>query len=34
MSNLTLTNINKVYPNGFQAVYDFNLEIFEYSQPP
>ena len=27
MSNLTLTNINKVYPNGFQAVYDFNLEI-------
>ena len=27
MSNLTLKNINKVYPNGFQAVYDFNLEI-------
>ena len=27
MSNLTLTNINKVYPNGFQAVYDFNLKI-------
>ena len=27
MSNLSLKNINKVYPNGFQAVYDFNLEI-------
>ena len=27
MSNLTLKNINKVYPNGFQAVYDFNLDI-------
>ena len=27
MSNLTLKNINKIYPNGFQAVYDFNLDI-------
>ena len=27
MSNLVLKGINKVYPNGFQAVYDFNLEI-------
>ena len=27
MSNLTLKNVNKIYPNGFQAVYDFNLEI-------
>ena len=27
MSKLILKNINKVYLNGFQAVYDFNLEI-------
>lgn len=27
MSNLSLKNINKIYPNGFHAVYDFNLEI-------
>lgn len=27
MSNLILKNINKIYPNGFQAVYNFNLEI-------
>lgn len=29
MSNIVLKNINKIYPNGFQAVYDFNLEIKE-----
>ena len=27
MASLSLTNINKVYSNGFQAVKDFNLEI-------
>ena len=27
MRNLVLKNINKIYPNGVQAVYDFNLEI-------
>ncbi len=27
MSYLTLKNINKIYPNGFHAVHDFNLEI-------
>ncbi len=27
MSNLVLKNVNKVYPNGFAAVHDFNLEI-------
>ncbi|CCV64509.1 ABC-type transport system, ATPase component [Alteracholeplasma palmae J233] len=27
MANLKLEGINKVYPNGVQAVYDFNLEI-------
>ena len=27
MSSVTLKNIAKVYPNGVQAVYDFNLEI-------
>ncbi|MCQ2536792.1 MAG: sn-glycerol-3-phosphate ABC transporter ATP-binding protein UgpC [Lachnospiraceae bacterium] len=27
MSNLVLRNVNKVYPNGFAAVHDFNLEI-------
>lgn len=29
MAQLTLKNINKVYPNGFHAVHDFNLEIKE-----
>ncbi len=27
MAKLTLTNINKIYPNGVQAVFDFNMEI-------
>ncbi|MGX8698312.1 MAG: ABC transporter ATP-binding protein [bacterium] len=27
MSYLTLKNINKIYPNGYHAVHDFNLEI-------
>ncbi len=27
MSTLSLRNINKVYPNGVQAVFDFNLEV-------
>jgi len=27
MASLSLTNINKSYPNGFQAVKDFSLEI-------
>ena len=27
MANIKLENINKIYPNGFQAVKDFNLEI-------
>jgi multiple sugar transport system ATP-binding protein len=27
MPKLVLKNINKIYPNGFQAVYDFDLEI-------
>lgn len=27
MANLKLENLNKVYPNGVQAVFDFNLEI-------
>ena len=27
MSGLSLKHINKVYPNGFHAVKDFNLEI-------
>lgn len=27
MSYLALKNINKIYPNGFHAVHDFNLEI-------
>lgn len=29
MPDLLLKNINKVYPNGFHAVHDFNLEIKE-----
>ena len=27
MSHLTLLNINKIYPNGFHAVHNFNLSI-------
>ena len=27
MASISLKNINKVYPNGYQAVKDFNLEI-------
>lgn len=27
MAGLSLKNICKVYPNGFEAVKDFNLEI-------
>lgn len=27
MANLSFKNINKIYPGGFQAVYDFNLEV-------
>ncbi len=27
MGNLSLKNINKIYPNGVQAVFDFNIEI-------
>nr|MCR5416039.1 ATP-binding cassette domain-containing protein [Pseudobutyrivibrio sp.] len=27
MADINLKNINKVYPNGFQAVKDFNLDI-------
>ncbi len=27
MAYLTLKNVNKIYPNGFHAVHDFNLEI-------
>ena len=27
MATLSLKNINKIYPNGVQAVFDFNLEI-------
>jgi len=27
MANMTLKNINKIYPNGIQAVYDFNFDI-------
>ena len=27
MAYLTLKNINKIYPNGFHAVHDFNLQI-------
>ncbi|MFI3238564.1 MAG: sn-glycerol-3-phosphate ABC transporter ATP-binding protein UgpC [Lachnospiraceae bacterium] len=27
MASLTLANVSKVYPNGFQAVKDFNLDI-------
>lgn len=27
MGDLQFKNINKVYPNGFHAVHDFNLDI-------
>lgn len=27
MANLSMQNINKIYPGGFQAVYDFNMDI-------
>lgn len=27
MTSLELKNINKIYPGGFQAVYDFNIDI-------
>lgn len=27
MAHLILKNVNKVYPNGFHAVHDFNLEV-------
>ena len=27
MASLSLTNVCKVYPNGFEAVKDFNLEV-------
>ncbi len=27
MSHLTLINVNKIYPNGFHAVHNFNLQI-------
>ena len=26
-ADVILKNVNKVYPNGFHAVYDFNIEI-------
>jgi multiple sugar transport system ATP-binding protein len=29
MARVTLTNVSKVYPNGFKAVDDFNLDIAE-----
>ncbi len=29
MSTVKLVNLNKIYPNGVQAVYDFNLEIHD-----
>ena len=38
MAYLTLKNINKIYPNGFHAVHDFNLEMekgeFIVNEPP
>ena len=27
MASITLKDINKIYPNGFHAVKDFNLDI-------
>ncbi|MEG1706995.1 MAG: ABC transporter ATP-binding protein, partial [Clostridia bacterium] len=29
MAKLVFCNVNKVYPNGFHAVHDFNLEVNE-----
>jgi multiple sugar transport system ATP-binding protein len=29
-SFVELQNVNKIYPNGFQAVYDFNLKVNKY----
>ena len=29
MASITLKNINKIYPGGFQAVHDFSLEILD-----
>ncbi len=29
MATVKLVNLNKIYPNGVQAVYDFNLEIHD-----
>ena len=31
MASISLKNINKVYPNGFHAVKDFNPEVLETS---
>ena len=33
MASLSLKNINKVYPNGFEAVKDFSLVIRQQEQP-
>ena len=30
MASLSLKHINKTYPNGYEAVKDFNLEIKDY----
>ena len=29
MATLSLKNVNKIYPNGFHAVHNFNLDIDE-----
>lgn len=31
MASLSLTNVCKVYPNGFEAVKDFSLEVEDRS---
>ena len=33
MASLSLKNVCKVYPNGFEAVKDFNLEVEEHGIP-
>ena len=33
MAYLTLKNINKIYPNGFHAVHDFNLDMEKGEYP-
>ena len=33
MASLSLKNIEKVYPNGFKAVQDFNREFDSYRFP-